>query len=915
MATKIRRSLFIGLGGTGMKALLHTKKMFIDTYGEVPPMIGFLGIDTDSMEYNHCLKSAKGDDVRLTANEQCSIYVENDPKPIFNRNRAKFSWLPDENVFALKAMTVGAGAVRSNGRFAFTVNRDKVAAVVQDKLDAIQSAHIIDNPKYELLSQSAPEIHMAFSICGGTGSGTFINMAYLLRQVASGCKICGYAVMPEVFHSMMKQGMERVSPNAYGALVDLDYLMSRTWTDSPLKLEYLSENQNVVIDDTPFDSVVLIDNKNANKDTYKDVSELAEMVSLAFVTASGDLGVSSVLDNFAVNMTQGTMDVENKRAWAGGMGACEIIYRGEALADIYRMKAAQLLIDRLTNSVADADVIANAWIDSAEVKIRENNGYDDVIDFIADANPQIPFNLNDKNTIRAEVDTNKSSNRLKEENINTKIDELVTRVRGELRKLIVNHINSEGGVALSKNILGSIKAQINICQGQMVEEKEDFDSSIPTISSNIDALINEIEKSWWGQTEARARLSEAICIYNTTIREIQRRNAAITVYNSILVMISDTLTKVENIEKLLNGAKTSLTGKISKIQAGAANNNCTFQINLAAEEAKRISVNSAEVIISDFVKTLGGEFKLYGLDDFSSSEVENMLLEYTRTLAGANAYANKGVEDVLGEMIERGESGIEELKRNIKMAIGKSMPLFRFDHDGWIPEAQPGDFFYIGVCDKSGSVLNDENAYFKNELKGSNNVQFVSIGMADRIIIYRQVGVVPVYAVVGIDQMRGKYKECKVNCHIDANIQSRMEREEFSIDPVAENDNDMLDLWVKGFIYGLIKNDSGCYYMKSESLGDYLDDYWVKLATWRDEAFDVLKSRGSVVIKEFNSYINKENEKMGADAVARLIADVKANYYDGYSQVKVNKATLKQKGYERVAELIKQEGAHVLKNL
>ncbi len=54
---------------------------------------------------------------------------------------------------------------------------------------------------------------------------------------------------------------------------------------------------------------------------------------------------------------------------------------------------------------------------------------------------------------------------------------------------------------------------------------------------------------------------------------------------------------------------------------------------------------------------------------------------------------------------------------------------------------------------------------------------------------------------------------------------------------------------------------------------------------------------------------------MGADAVARLIADVKANYYDGYSQVKVNKATLKQKGYERVAELIKQEGAHVLKKL
>lgn len=911
MATKIRRSLFIGLGGTGMKALLHTKKMFIDTYGEVPPMIGFLGIDTDSLEYNHTLKAANGDEVRLTANEQCAIYVAGDPRPTFNRNRARFSWLPEENVFALKGMTVGAGQVRTNGRFAFTVNRDLVAAVVNDKLNAIQSARIIDNPKYELLSQSAPEIHIAFSICGGTGSGTFVNMAYLLRQVASGCKICGYAVMPEVFHAMMKQGMERVSPNAYGALVDLDYLMSRTWTDSPLKLEYLSDNHNVEITDTPFDSVVLIDNKNANSDTYNNVNELAEMISLAFATSSGDLGVSSTLDNFTVNMTQGTMDVENKRAWAGGMGACEIIYRGEALADIYRMKAAQLLIDRLTNSVADADVIANAWIDSAEVKIRENNGSDDVIDFIADATPQIPFSLNDKETIRAEVETNKSSNKLKEENISVKIDELVTRVRGELRKLIVKHINNDGGVAFAQNILNTIKAQIDICQDEMVKEKEEMENSLPAISSNIDALISEIEKSWGRAREARARLADAMGSYNTTIRDIQRHNAAITVYNSILVMISETLTKVQDIEKLLKGAKTSLTSKISKIQAGAANNNCIFQINLAAEEAKRITVNSEEVLISDFVKTLGGEFQLYGLNDFSSSEIENIILNYTTTLAGANAYASKGVEDVLKEMVNRGESGIEELKRNIKMAIGKSMPLFRFDHDGWIPEAQPGDFFYVGVCDKACSILNDENNYFRNELTGSNNLQFVSIGMADKIIIYRQVGVVPIYAVAGISQMRGEYNKCRVNCHIDANIQARMEREGFSIDPVAENNNDMLDLWVKGFIYGLIKNENGCYYMKSQSLGRYLDDYWVRLATWRDEAYEEFKRHETDVVRDFNAHINAENARMGEDALRQLIADAKANYLDGYSQLRITRQTLGSHGYERVARLVEQEGLHL----
>ena len=53
----IKRTLYVGLGGTGMAALLNTKKMFVDTYGEVPPMIGFLGIDTDGGAYNKFLLS------------------------------------------------------------------------------------------------------------------------------------------------------------------------------------------------------------------------------------------------------------------------------------------------------------------------------------------------------------------------------------------------------------------------------------------------------------------------------------------------------------------------------------------------------------------------------------------------------------------------------------------------------------------------------------------------------------------------------------------------------------------------------------------------------------------------------------------------------------------------------------------
>ena len=59
MRIKLRKTFYIGLGGTGMNAILRTKRMFVDKYGEVPPMIGFLGIDTDGGAYDDKLTAKK----------------------------------------------------------------------------------------------------------------------------------------------------------------------------------------------------------------------------------------------------------------------------------------------------------------------------------------------------------------------------------------------------------------------------------------------------------------------------------------------------------------------------------------------------------------------------------------------------------------------------------------------------------------------------------------------------------------------------------------------------------------------------------------------------------------------------------------------------------------------------------------
>lgn len=147
--------------------------------------------------------------------------------------------------------------------------------------------------------------------------------------------------------------------------------------------------------------------------------------------------------------------------------------------------------------------------------------------------------------------------------------------------------------------------------------------------------------------------------------------------------------------------------------------------------------------------------------------------------------------------------------------------------------------------------------------------------------------------------------------HIDAALKRRMDDEEFSLTPKRATDEDLLDLWVKGFLFGLLKNENGKYYMYSSSEGDVLDDYWVELNTYRDDAYAKFRTYKNIVRKEFTEYIDDQETKQGADAMKALLADAKANYLAKYSQINMTKEQLRSKGYESIANLIRDELAHI----
>lgn len=908
MAIKIKRCLYVGLGGTGMNALLHTKKMFVETYGEVPPMIGFLGVDTDGDAYKKELPSKYGP-VSLAPNEQTPIQVE-DAQAAYITSRQHFGWVHPDNVFALTSMTKGAGQIRSNGRFALTCNFENLANKVKDVVLRITDANIKTNPKYDADFVGDVEVHMVFSMSGGTGAGTFLNMAYVIRQALGKCKVTGYAVLPDVFESMSQYGMERVKPNTYGSIMDLDYFMHLNGTEG-LQFDYVTGTQDV--NSRPFSAFFFIDNKNKGGDSYSNIDQLAEMISLALVTSSGELSgsVDSVTDNVEKSIMNGDGMVGNKRAWVSGMGACEILFRGQDMCEINALKNAQRIIQRMISSCADANMIVNNWIDSPEVNIRENGGSenDNVIDFLLPKNPKYPLeDIDDDQTAEASVKAFVEAVRPKDEEVQNKVLELKGRVLRELHNLMVKSINQECGVGLANDVLDSLQSQVELFLSEMNDEKDKLNDARPRIENGIKVASADL-KDYSGRffkkkntlEDLRQNVCEAGMALAVNVRELKRRDGAITFFSALMQAINEERLKIRDIENKLKAVNTAFTNRISSLQNNVSrNNSASFQIDLAKQAINTIGINDDEIQIVDFLGKLPYTEKFYEIDTKPTLEIEKELLGYTLTLPTAKKWANTTIDDVMKKMDKENP---DELNRILRMALGKAAPLLNINTRGEVGY-RVAHFTYVGVPMNS-TILSDNGRL--ECLAGGEKINFTRLGMNDRIIIYNQIGVVPAYFIGSLESYRQKYINSTIFSHFDFNLYNRMMKENFSLEPVKDDGAKDIEMWVRGFVFGLIKNENGKYYVKNKKTGKALLDYWVELANYRDDAFKLFVADIFTLRPQFKDYIVTWHKDHGQDAIKQLRSDVKANYREKYSQLFMDNEELLSKGNEQIADLMEKE--------
>ena len=282
--------VMIGIGGTGIDALRKLKKEIYQriepdehTDNSVPQYkkIKFLAIDTDSRNLDSYNSGAD----KLSLNEMFSLYEPNFGPPFL---RPDFEWMSD----GLRlAGADGAGGVRQAGRYCLmkksSALKAKISGLIADAMAEAGRAYI--------------NIHIFAGLSGGTGSGCFLDVCYIVREIVKEMSslIFGYFFLPDVqLHRKGIMGREAIEnwnkANGYAALKELDYLMSLPSSNEIFEEDY---GEFVVRScEAPVDFCHLISGTNSQGVIIENAYDYALNVAVSYVVSFLSKGVYDDLD-------------------------------------------------------------------------------------------------------------------------------------------------------------------------------------------------------------------------------------------------------------------------------------------------------------------------------------------------------------------------------------------------------------------------------------------------------------------------------------------------------------------------------------------------------------------------------------------------------------------------------------------
>ncbi|MBW7870206.1 MAG: hypothetical protein H3C39_04000 [Flavobacteriia bacterium] len=362
------KTLIIGLGGLGSDIVVDVFKRFRNHSQHEDDLnkVRFLALDTDSGEVSERREIMKPEDVIQTS-ATTNITVGHFIDEIKGSSTVE-QWFPtDSPELTQMSINDGAGQIRVVSRLAFS------HAVQNKKLDRLEKAIS------ELLSLSAGEgniieVHIVTSTAGGTGAGSFLQTACLVREILmrnniTNPKVWGYFLLGDVFlrdpsiNLADPTKMTNVLANTYACIKELNGIFEIKPGDE-IEFEFgrFSTVPTVISKDNsiPFNQVFLYDFENNDGNNLKFIRnysrQISEFLYLNAFSPAGSETRSRAINEIFRQIEQGSA------SRYGSTGISKIVYPIENLLQYFSVRR---LADNLQSTWQKIDLdfekLHNEW--------------------------------------------------------------------------------------------------------------------------------------------------------------------------------------------------------------------------------------------------------------------------------------------------------------------------------------------------------------------------------------------------------------------------------------------------------------------------------------------------------------------------------------------------------------------------
>ena len=261
--------IFIGLGGSGNKVVdrIAQKLSAHPFWDRIRTLVHFVAVDTNKHDLGRLKHIPERNHFLISSFDRTTYIDRKRGNRELNEDEMVTQWVPDDYTFRAGA-TPGAGQIRIESRLSLYYNLEDDRAGMVAKMERILDEMTKPDTPYREDRDRVVNVMLYGSGAGGTGSGSFVAMAYLLRRVIDDhgwgrSKIVGNLMMPSLFYRVVEQVLQQdINANAYAALKEIEHLTRLGYPGRQQREQFHYDpvaRRPTFVDSRPFALLYLID--------------------------------------------------------------------------------------------------------------------------------------------------------------------------------------------------------------------------------------------------------------------------------------------------------------------------------------------------------------------------------------------------------------------------------------------------------------------------------------------------------------------------------------------------------------------------------------------------------------------------------------------------------------------------------